>query len=166
MVTLRITDVKKCMNELLCKDTFDFFLLQEATINTYASFSIDGHRLDDYYSKEELEAMDDEDVLLSYEMFRNHFFEIIKGKKVPLSFKIILSLPKRIVAQLINASELNYQAKDANLVAIFKYSEGELTVTSGVGFSEFIMDKSLEKEFDKWLQNFLNAAGIDNDKIT
>ena len=60
MIAYRVTDVKKCMNELLCKDTFDFFLLQEATINTFSTFSIDGHRLDDFFSDAELEEIDEE----------------------------------------------------------------------------------------------------------
>lgn len=165
MIAYRVDDIKKCMNELLLKDTFDFFLLQEATINTFATFSIDGHRLDDFYSDVELEEMDEEDVLMPYEMFREWCYNIIKGKKVPLSFQIILSLPNRIVKRIISANEISIEPSGKHLVAIFRFVDGSLTITTGTSMKEFTMDKSLENAFDKWMYDFLNSTQIDIEKM-
>ena len=165
MVAYKVLDVRGCMNELLCKETFDFFLLQEMTINTFASFSIDGHRIDEYFTDEETAKLDIDDALMPYEYFREYCFDIIKGKKTPLSFQIILSLPTRIIGQIIEAAELNFQAKEVNLVAIFRFNDAGLIVTTGTSFREFTMDKSLERQFDEWFYNFLTAAGIDVDKV-
>ena len=161
MVTLLVSDVRKCMNELLVKDRFDFFLLQEATVSTFSTFTIDGHRIDDFYTDTELEEIDEGDTLMPYEMYRGHIYDIIKGNKTPVSFKIILSLPNRIVTQLITASELSIKPEGTHLVVIFRFSPGSLTVTTGISLSEFTMDKSLENAFDKWIMKFLVSVGID-----
>ena len=165
MVAYKVRDVRSCMNELLCKETFDFFLLQEAVINTFSTFSIDGHRNDGYFTTAETAELESDDSLMPYEYFRNFCFDIIKGKKTPLSFQVILSLPTRIIEQIIESAELNFQAEDVNLVAIFRFNDNGLTITTGTSFNEFVMDKSLERQFDEWFYKFLNAAGIDVDKI-
>lgn len=165
MVSMNVSEVRKCMNELLCKSTFDFFLLQEVTINTFASFNIDGHRLDDFFSDVELEQMDERDSLMPYELFREWCYSIIKGKKAPLSFQIILALPCRIVEQIAMAQELSVIATDTHLVTIFRFVDGKLTITTGTSMKEFSLDKSLEYAFDKWIIDFLNSVGIVFDKI-
>ena len=42
MDSLKILDEKTFMSKLLVSDTFDKFLLLEAIIGTYSTFSIDG----------------------------------------------------------------------------------------------------------------------------
>ncbi len=160
MTSYKVTDIRQCMNELLVKDTFDFFLLQEATVKTFAVFNIDGHRVDEFYSPEESETIEAEDFLVAYENLRSHIYDVIKGKKTPVGFQIILSLPKRIIRQIIESEELNFDADSVSLVIIFRYVSSELTITTGISFREFIMDKSLESAFDKWVYTFLNATGI------
>ena len=90
MVSYNVIEVRKCMNELLLKNTFDFFLLQEATINTFASFNIDGHRLDDFFSDVELDKMDERDSLMPYEMFREWCYNIVKGKCIVILLSRLL----------------------------------------------------------------------------
>lgn len=43
------------MNQLLCTEVFDHFLLAEATVTKDAAFTIDGHFNASFYSAEELE---------------------------------------------------------------------------------------------------------------
>ena len=43
MIALQITSTKNFMNHLLVADTFDPFLLEEATISTALTVTIDGH---------------------------------------------------------------------------------------------------------------------------
>ena len=42
MIALKITEVKNFMNQFLCQEVFDHFLLQEAVIQTNALYHIDG----------------------------------------------------------------------------------------------------------------------------
>ena len=42
MLALNIPELKNFMNQLLCSDTFDHFLLKEATIQKDAVWNFDG----------------------------------------------------------------------------------------------------------------------------
>ena len=55
MLAIKIKDVKLFMAKLLSADTFDTFLLEEAQIHTFNTFTIDGHQNREFYTKEELE---------------------------------------------------------------------------------------------------------------
>lgn len=55
MLALNIPELKNFMNQLLCSDTFDHFLLKEATIQKDAVWNFDGTVTPDFYSSEELE---------------------------------------------------------------------------------------------------------------
>ena len=53
MIALNIPEVKFFMNQLLCRDTFDNFLLQEAVIQKEVSWTLDGSINPDFYSADE-----------------------------------------------------------------------------------------------------------------
>ena len=55
MLALNIPELKNFMNQLLCSDTFDHFLLKEATIQKDAIWNFDGTITSDFYSEDELE---------------------------------------------------------------------------------------------------------------
>ena len=56
MVALQISDLRQFTKQLFLGDTFDKFLVKEATIVTFNTFTIDGTVRHGYYSDEELEA--------------------------------------------------------------------------------------------------------------
>ena len=49
MLALNIPELKNFMNQLLCSDTFDHFLLKEATIQKDAVWNFDGTVTPDFY---------------------------------------------------------------------------------------------------------------------
>lgn len=53
MIALQITSMKNFMNHLLVADTFDPFLLEEATVSTALTVTIDGHINKDFYPADE-----------------------------------------------------------------------------------------------------------------
>ena len=53
MRAFQIQDVKSFMSHLLLSNTFDRFLLTEASITTFNTFFIDGHLHKDYFSSDE-----------------------------------------------------------------------------------------------------------------
>ena len=55
MISLQIKNIKQFMNQFLAGDAFDSFLLEQATISTYNTFTIDGRENRDFYSLEEWE---------------------------------------------------------------------------------------------------------------
>ena len=91
MVALKVEDVRSFTSKLFVKEDFDRFLVKEINIITYNSFTIDGHVRQGYYTQEELEENRIED-FSSWKMLRPLCFSLIKGKKLPGSFHIVLSL--------------------------------------------------------------------------
>lgn len=57
MIALKITEVKNFMNQFLCQEVFDHFLLQEAVIQTNALYHIDGTVQKEFYTNEEMEEL-------------------------------------------------------------------------------------------------------------
>ena len=55
MIALKIEDLKTFTAQLFMGETFDHWLVREANIVTFNSFTIDGRIRQGYYSDEELE---------------------------------------------------------------------------------------------------------------
>lgn len=87
MLALNIPELKNFMNQLLCSDTFDHFLLKEATIQKDAVWNFDGTVTPDFYSSEELEEQGLSGLaFLPYGRVRQHCFDLIKGKRTRFLF--------------------------------------------------------------------------------
>lgn len=56
MIALKIEDLKTFTAQLFMGETFDYWLVREANIVTFNSFTIDGRIRQGYYSDEELET--------------------------------------------------------------------------------------------------------------
>ena len=69
MIALRIEDIRQFTAKLFVGETFDHFLIKEAEIVTFNVFTIDGHIRQGYYSEEELEENQMEE-LSSWKMIR------------------------------------------------------------------------------------------------
>ena len=87
-MTILNLKTKNCMQHLLLKPTFDSFSLIEGEITTYNTFRIDGYVHKKFY--EDAPAKD----YSSWGDLREFCFHIIRGKRTPLNFRFILSLPK------------------------------------------------------------------------
>ncbi len=104
MIALQITSMKNFMNHLLVADTFDPFLLEEATVSTALTVTIDGHINKDFYPADER----GEDCipwdLQSWSKIKGLCFDLIKGKHTPLYFKFVLHMqPDKAAAMLTKA---------------------------------------------------------------
>ena len=95
MDSLKILDEKTFMSKLLVSDTFDKFLLLEAIIGTYSTFSIDGRLNKEFYLEDSEEDSEYKDELAAWGRVKPICYEIIKGKQLPVSFKIVLQLSKK-----------------------------------------------------------------------
>ena len=157
MIMLKI-DTKKCMSELLLRDTFDAFSFIEGTITTFSHFTIDGFLHKSFFE----EAPEKE--YADWKVLREYCFSIIKGKRTPLDFKLIFSLPKEETASLISENALDFSPEDVQgLYLNFRYDGLNLTCTTGTSLKSFSMDKSLEQTWDKWVQDFFTAKEINWD---
>ena len=158
-INIPSSNIKKFMNCLLIKETFDNFLLEEATITTYKTFTIDGHIQSDFYSADELEELPDK-TLSTWGMIKPHCFNLIKGIKLPLKFKIVLKASASYTDKLLYDNPSGLSPKDiGGLYINIRYDSkraltGEetgsatLDCISMASLNIFTMDKTLEKAWD------------------
>ena len=160
MLALQITSMKTFMNQLLAGDSFDIFLLEEATISTANSYTIDGHINVDFYPMEERTS-----ALLPYEFqpwseIKGLCFHLIKGKHTPLFCKFVLHLkPEKATALLAqnNCSIDSSQVKA--LVLNIRYDGTKATLTTGTAYHTFLMNKEADVIWDKALLKHLTDKG-------
>ena len=77
---------KTCMAHLLLKETFDQFSFIEGEITTFNKFTLDGFLQKDFFDDAPTRSHS------YWKEVRELCFAIIRGRRTPLSFKIVLSL--------------------------------------------------------------------------
>lgn len=167
MLAIRIKDVKNFMSKLLSADVFDSFLLEEAQIHTFNTFTIEGRQNREFYKKEEL----DDPEIFPYEYSRwkeikGICFQLIKGKKVPTFMKIILhEKPEDAYTILEEGGALEYAGILKAFVVTIKFDSNGLLITTGTSFSDFIMDKTPDLLWDKAFCRFLTEKEIEFEEV-
>lgn len=141
---------KNCMQHLLLKSTFDSFSLIEGEITTYNTFRVDG-----YIHKKFFEEAP-EKVYSSWGELREFCFQIIRGKRTPLNFRFILSLPKESFEAFLKEQEISFlhPSDIQGLYLNFKYDGLNLQCVTGTSLNLFTMDKTLENIWDSYMKNF------------
>ena len=148
---------KNCMSHLLLKPTFDEFSLVEGSIVTFNKFTIDGFLQKDFYEEApEKEYSDWRDL-------REFCFNIIKGKRTPLSFKFILSLSKADFEKFLSANELDgFRPENIQgLYLNFRYDGTSLQCVTGTSLNMFTLDKSLDTAWDEYVRKFFAQHEIE-----
>lgn len=166
MKALKITETKNFMGILLKSDCFEDFLLAEASITTYNTFSIDGHIVPAFY-KGDVNAPDEE---TSYQFscwkdLQELCFQLIRGKRTPVRFHFTLYLKPDKIKALFASDRFNkeHDALPEQLDQLglnIKYQEGTLTLITAVSYHSFVMDKSAGKLWDQYITQFLAAKSI------
>ena len=152
---------------------FDQFLLNDAIIMTGNTYTVDGHINRGFYSEEELDgfrqAAIDSGRIFSEDMVRwksvkGFCFDCIKGKKLPLSFRINLCLAPENTARFLAGTDTSVtQDQISSLNVNIKYDGNTLTCTTAVSLTIFTMDKSIEHSWDNMFSGFLASHGYEYD---
>ena len=152
---------KNCMQHLLLKPTFDSFALIEGEITTYNTFRIDGYIHKNFYEDAPLKDYS------SWGDLREFCFHIIRGKRKPLNFRFILSLPKEeFEAFLIDQEIPSLSHSDIQgLYLNFKYDGTNLQCITGTSLNIFTMDKTLENVWDNYARKFFLNKEIDFESL-
>ena len=96
MISLTLPDIKDFTSHLLLKDSFDSFCFIEGEIVTFNTFRIDGFIQKEFF--------DTDSELPEYSYWKNvrdYCFQIIRGKRTPLSFRFVFSLSPQNIDRLI-----------------------------------------------------------------
>ncbi|MCR4927122.1 MAG: DUF5721 family protein [Lachnospiraceae bacterium] len=157
MHSFLIHDIKSFTAALFTGELFDRFLLSEADIITDVSLHVDGRINLSYFDDPSLIT----DGHVTWGEKKPLFYSVIKGKHLPLSFKIVLCLSEKNLKSTLAASGLNIsEGAVDNLFMNIGYKSGTLTVTSGISIKTFTMDKSLPEYWDGITEKFLKMNGF------
>lgn len=167
MLAIRIKNIKNFMTKLLNSDVFDSFLLEEAQIHTFNTFTIEGRQNKEFYNKEELE--DPEIFPYEYSQWRDIkgiCFQLIKGKKVPIFMKIILhKKPEDAYTILEEGLALEFAEILKAFVVTIRFDSNGLMLTTGTSFSAFALDKTPDLLWDKSFSKFLTEKEIEFEEM-
>lgn len=163
MIALEIEHIKDFMNRLLLQPVFDSFLVSEASISTFTTFTIDGSLHRDFYDTDEAEQLKEDGVTqVSWAMIRPFCLSVFKGKRLPISFRFVLQLPKEKVPELLEENGFGLTPDDVfGLFLNIQYRNNVLTVTTGSSLRIFTVDKSLDLAWDRYVQEFLAVQELD-----
>lgn len=162
MLALQISSMKQFMSSLLAQDTFDLFLLEEATIVGACTYQIDGSVRKEFYGDDEPDTYPTGPYdFVTWKSMRGLIFDLIKGKHTPLSFKIVLHLMPEHVASILSggASTVSPEQVKAFVLTI-RYDGSKTLLTTGTAFHTFLMDKEPDILWDNALLKYLNKKEI------
>lgn len=162
MKAYKITELKNFMSKLLGSGTFDNFLLAEASISTCNTFIIDGHINKDFFTGD----IHDEGILPAYEFsmwqdMRSLCFDLIKGKRTPVGFKLVLHLKPELMDALLKENDAAVSLSDLKAFVLnIKYDGSELNCITATAYHTFIPDKTPDHIWDEYMTKFLNENSI------
>jgi hypothetical protein len=162
MIAFEIKHIKDFMQKLLLTEQFDSFLVSEISITTFVSFHITGDLFPEFFETEKVSALKEEErTFARWAEIKPFCLSVIRGERTPLSFHMVFSLPHGGVRTLIRNSGVSVDPEKVR--ALFmncRFHGGQLLITSGVSYSEFTLDKSLERIWDQNLTHFLNKLNL------
>ncbi len=162
MIALNISEIKDFMNKLLCTETFDHFLLQEASICSNVNYHIEGAINQDFYSEDEMAELELTGLsFIPFGKIRPQCFDLIKGKRTPSFFKFVFLLSPKNLEKTLAQTQSSYTANDISAVFMnLKYQNGQLLLTTGISYRIFSVDKSLDHEWDSLVKRFLKSKNV------
>lgn len=165
MISLKLPELKQAADKLFAKEDFDYFLVREISITTGTSFHIDGRLHKEFYTEEEIAEMRSP-VYADWKQLRPVCYQLIKGKKLPLSFQITLSLSPDNIDKFSARYHLPYDSGQiTGLYLHFRYENKVLTLSTGTSMNVFTLDKSLEHAWDEMAGLILKHAGIYHEEL-
>ena len=162
MIALMISNKKDFMARLLTTDLFDSFLVEEATIDTFNTFHIEGKIHREFYKNDD--DYSEDNTLPEYSSWsdlKTTCFDLIKGKRTPLGFKFTFHPSNDIKAKVLANAGLPVNPEDVLLGLNIRFSSGNIILTTGCAFKTFTLDKTIEKAWDEFIPSFLNNSNID-----
>lgn len=160
MIQLIIEDVKKLTDLLFVQETFDRFLMSEAHFVTGITIDLDGTLNSDYYDTDELSVLSDRRTV-TWGTMKKLCFQIIKGRKLPKRFRIVLKLAEADIPAWLVKNGLNTPS-DAikGLFITFRYENQLLSCISGTALSIFTTDKTLDQAWDKQIVRMFKSIEV------
>jgi len=180
VIALYINETRPFMAALLTKDTFDRFLLREASITTFCTYTLDGSWQKAYFADRKTDADvsgETSDPLSGasdtaeppyapWELLRPHVFDLIKGKRTPLAMRFVLQSPADLTSSLLEEAALGSLTGTVyGLYLNLKFDEGRILITTGSAQKAFPPNLLIDHAWDEAVCRFLTAHGLNYEKV-
>lgn len=162
MTAIQIDDIGSLLNRMLKGNTFDHFLLREASVTHAFQTDIDGTLNTDFYSEEECRQLGLAGLrFIPFSHVRPLCLNLIKGSRKPTAFRFVFMLSPKHQANTIDRSGSSFHTEDVTGMFLnLSYKNDILTCTTGISYRIFSPDKSLEQEWDRLAALFFRQNGI------
>lgn len=155
MVNIHIEEKKAFTSNLFIKNTFDDYFLVEASITTFNTYTIDGRIQKKFYTDKEYEELGSP-MLSKWGDMKKICFEMIKGNKTPVKFKIVLKLSEERTSDIVSSAGGTLTQQDVQgLLLNVRYENDSMDCVTAASLKLFSMDKSVEEEFDRYMGKVL-----------
>ncbi|MBQ6588937.1 MAG: hypothetical protein IJI01_09680 [Butyrivibrio sp.] len=161
MIAVKISNKKDFMGRLLATDLFDSYYVEEAVIETFNTFHVDGHIHKDFYKNDETTTEADKTGDFSrWSDLRSLCFDLIKGKRTPLGFKLVFHPDEEVKKAIVAEADAGIRPEDVLLGINIRFNGEFIQITTGTTFKIFSMDKTIEKAWDEYIPSFLSKSNI------
>ena len=167
MLALKITDIRDFTNKLFIGEVFDKFCLSEASITTFNTFTIDGRLQRDFFDTDSLNKLTEHGRTHSlWKEIRPFCWSVIRGKRTPLSFKIVLHLSRNGIEAAMRNTDLGISSEQIDGFYLnLQFKNNALLCTTGTSLKTFLMTKQPEQFWDDMILQFLNQNQILFEKL-
>ncbi|QWT53173.1 DUF5721 family protein [Eubacterium sp. MSJ-33] len=152
MEIFSIDEKTEYLKELFEKEKYDSFYLYEARVKTKLDYYVNGRLNREYFDTEEQADLPE---YVEWKDIKQIVYSYIKGKRLPIGFKIILMFNRENILRLLEMNNLPVKTEDVS--ALFMnvvYEHEALSVTTGTSLKIFTMDKTLEHVWDDTVKKY------------
>ena len=152
MEIFSIDEKTEYLKELFEKEKYDSFYLYEARVKTKLDYYVNGRLNREYFDTEEQADLPE---YVEWKDIKQIVYSYIKGKRLPIGFKIILMFNRENISRLLEMNNLPVKTEDVS--ALFMnvvYEHESLSVTTGTSLKIFTMDKTLEHVWDDTVKKY------------
>ena len=152
MEIFSIDEKTEYLKELFEKEKYDSFYLYEARVKTKLDYYVNGRLNREYFDTEEQADLPE---YVEWKDIKQIVYSYIKGKRLPIGFKIILMFNRENISRLLEMNNLPVKTEDVSALFMNVVYEHEvLSVTTGTSLKIFTMDKTLEHVWDDTVKKY------------
>ena len=131
---------------------YDSFYLYEARVKTKLDYYINGKLNKAYFDSEQAEELPE---YIEWKDIKQTVYEYIRGKRLPIAFKIILMFNRENINRLLEMNHLPVNSEDVGALFLnVVYEHETLSVTTGTSLKIFTLDKTLEQVWDDTVKKY------------
>ncbi len=154
MRSFTVKNIKEITSQLFVHELFDRFLLCEAELVTFQTYSVNGRVKKEYYTQEEQPQRE----FSLWSQTRPFLLSLRKCRTTPLSFKLVFTISRSGIQELVTSSGTSLSCDDIDGVYMtVSFKDGRIQVVTGTSLKIFSMDKTLERYWDRKIEEFLAA---------